>query len=188
MVTCSELRKLFSGLAWAKWSRNVEWIRFFWIIILLPGPFLWHTVQFPRFSMFPKGQYFPTDLYLNDYCIIFSYCTFLDRGLYVYIPECAHKNFVFQFNFFHDFGNKGSTGEQRREQCKYCVPTSNDELWNAHFIQKLWDISKAKDNMDYRMPFYSPIRDQFYNIYLAVFPGPDECFGCFTLILSSGQT
>ena len=36
---------------------------------------------------------------------------------------------------------------------KYCIPTSNDNLPNPYFIQKLPAISKAKDNMEPRMRF-----------------------------------
>jgi len=65
------------------------WRRLFWIIIPLPVPFLWHTVQVPRFSLFPKVQYFPSR-HLGEWILYYIfYCTFFERRHYIYYWMCT---------------------------------------------------------------------------------------------------
>jgi len=136
------------------------WRRFFWIIIPLPGPFLWQTVQVPGFSLFPKVQYFPSR-HLVEWILYYIFLLYIlwKRTLYIFLNVYS-KILFSNFIFCNDIGNNVGPAKAWIWKYKYCIPTSNDNLPNPYFIQKSPAISKAKDNMEPRMRFWISFRLQ----------------------------
>ena len=82
------------------------WRRFFWIIIPLPGPFLWQTVQVSRFSLFPKVQYFPSR-HLVEWILYYIFLLYIlwKRTLYIFL-NVNSKILFSNFIFCNDIDNK----------------------------------------------------------------------------------
>ena len=85
----------------------MEWNRFFLIVIVFPGPFLYIHFNFLGFLCFSKASNFLTELQLNEYCINF-FLHYL-RGDILYIFLNVYSKILFSNSIFcNDIGKKGA--------------------------------------------------------------------------------